>query len=76
MGPVTVRKSDRRRRLAVLAGLGVLAIALAAWAILHKAPEKKPPPHPIPVTAATAESRDFQVTVTAIGAAQAWVSGP
>src|SRR5580698_7900746 len=74
MGPMTVRKPDRRRRLAVFAGLGVLAIVLAAWALLHQEPAKKAAPHAIPVNAAKAESRDFQLTVTALGAAQAWVS--
>ena len=71
---MTVHKSDHRRRRVLFAALGALAVALAAWAIFHKEPEKKPAPHPIPVNAAKAESQDFQVTVTALGAAQAWVS--
>jgi multidrug efflux system membrane fusion protein len=71
---MTERKPDRRRRLALFAVLGVLAVVLAAWAIFNKPPEKKPAPHPIPVNAAKAESQDFQVTVTALGAAQASVS--
>jgi multidrug efflux system membrane fusion protein len=65
---------DRRRRYLVLGGLGALAIALAAWAILHRPPQKKPAPHAIPVTAVVAQAQDFQLAITALGAAQAWTS--
>ncbi|HZZ31417.1 MAG TPA: efflux RND transporter periplasmic adaptor subunit [Phenylobacterium sp.] len=58
----------------MLAGLAALAIGLAAWVILRKPPQKPPPPHPIPVTAMTAQPQDFQLVVTALGAAQAWTS--
>jgi multidrug efflux system membrane fusion protein len=64
---------QRRRRLIFIL-LAVAAIALAAWAILHKKPKKPPPPPPTPVTAVKAVSQDFQQTLTAIGAAQAWTS--
>jgi membrane fusion protein, multidrug efflux system len=63
-----------RRRFLVLIGLGVLAVVLAAWAILHKPPEKKPAPHAIPVTAVKAQAQDFELVITALGAAQAWTS--
>jgi multidrug efflux system membrane fusion protein len=66
--------AHRRRRFIVLAGLAAVAIALAVWAILHKKPQKPPPPHPIPVTAVTAQPQDFQLAITALGAAQAWTS--
>jgi multidrug efflux system membrane fusion protein len=66
--------AHRRRRNLVLAGLAALAIGLAAWVILRKPPQKPPPPHPIPVTAVRAQPQDFQLAVTALGAAQAWTS--
>ena len=71
---MSTTQSAKRRRYFVLAGLGVLAVILAAWAILHKPPEKKPAPHAIPVTAAKAQAQDFQLAITALGAAQAWTS--
>jgi multidrug efflux system membrane fusion protein len=67
------QEAANRRRL-VFVGLAVLAILLAAWAIFHKPPAKKPAPHAIPVTAAKAVSQDFQTTLSTIGAAQAWTS--
>jgi membrane fusion protein, multidrug efflux system len=70
----TTQSAHRRRRYLVLGGLAALAVILAAWAILHKPPAKKPPPHAIPVTAAKAQAQDFQIAITALGAAQAWTS--
>jgi membrane fusion protein, multidrug efflux system len=70
----STQSTDRRRRYLVLAGLGALAVILAAWAILHKPPAKKPAPHAIPVTAIKAQSQNFQLAITALGAAQAWTS--
>jgi len=67
------QEAANRRRL-VFIGLAVVAVLLAAWAIFHKPPAKKAPPHAIPVTAAKAVSQDFQVTLSTIGAAQAWTS--
>jgi multidrug efflux system membrane fusion protein len=66
--------AHRRRVHVVLAALGLLAIALVAWVIFHKKPEKKPPPHAVPVTAVTAQAQDFQLAISALGAAQAWTS--
>jgi multidrug efflux system membrane fusion protein len=54
--------------------LGALAITLAAWVIFHRGPTKSPPPPPIPVTASKAVLQDVPVSVTALGAAQAWTS--
>jgi membrane fusion protein, multidrug efflux system len=64
----------RRQRLLIFAGLAVLAVAIAAWAIFHKPPAKKPPPHAIPVTAMTARTQAYQLAITSLGAAQAWTS--
>jgi multidrug efflux system membrane fusion protein len=64
----------RRRSRWAFAGLGVLALGLAAWAIFHKppAPPKRPPA--IPVTVAKATTQDVALSITALGAAQAWRS--
>jgi multidrug efflux system membrane fusion protein len=70
---MTGQKSAGRRRI-VFGVLAALALGLAAWAILHKPSAKPAAPHAIPVKAVKAETRDFQVTTTAIGAAQAWTS--
>ena len=71
---MTPPHENRRRLYIILAGLAALAVVLAAWAIFHKPAAKKAAPHPIPVTAVKAASQDFQLAVTAIGAAQAWTS--
>jgi len=71
---MTPPHESRRRLYIILAGLAALAVVLAAWAIFHKPAAKKAAPHPIPVTAVKAASQDFQLAVTAIGAAQAWTS--
>ena len=63
-----------QRRNRILAGLGAVAAALVAWVVFRPAPAKTPPPPAIPVTLATATSRDVPVTISALGAAQAWTS--
>lgn len=66
---------ERGRRLhIVLVSVSALIVLFVAWLILHKKPEKKAPPHAIPVTAVKAAAQDFQLDVTALGAAQAWTS--
>ncbi|HWJ68768.1 MAG TPA: efflux RND transporter periplasmic adaptor subunit [Sphingobium sp.] len=56
------------------AALGILVLVLIAWAIFHpKAPPPAAPP-PVPVAVATARAQDVPVTITALGAAQAWNS--
>ena len=64
----------RRRRNWVFAILACLALALIAWAVFHKKPKKPTAPPPIPVTATRAAARDLPISVTALGAAQAWTS--
>jgi multidrug efflux system membrane fusion protein len=53
--------------------LGVILVALIAWAVFasqkHDQPRKPPP---VPVSVATVASQDVPITVTALGAAQAW----
>jgi len=54
--------------------LGVVAVALIAWIIFHKKPAATPKPPPVPVSVATVSTQDIPVTITALGAAQAWTS--
>jgi multidrug efflux system membrane fusion protein len=68
------KTGSRRRLYIVLAGVAALAVVLVVWAMLHKPAPKKTAPHAIPVTAAKAQQQDFNLTATAIGAAQAWTS--
>lgn len=65
---------SRRVRNLIFGALALLVIVLVAWALLHKPPQKKAAPHAIPVNAVKAEAQDFQLNVTALGAAQAWTS--
>jgi multidrug efflux system membrane fusion protein len=62
------------RRHWVFIALGTLAIALVAWVILHRKPAAPPEPPPVPVSAARAVNQDIPISVTALGAAQAWTS--
>jgi multidrug efflux system membrane fusion protein len=64
----------RRRSRWIFAALGLVAIALLAWVILHKPKAKPAPPHAVPVTVAKATVQDVDVTLTNLGAAQAWRS--
>jgi multidrug efflux system membrane fusion protein len=66
--------ATRRQRYWVFGLLGCLVIVLIAWAVFHKKPQKKAGPPPIPVTAVKAGTRDLPISVTALGAAQAWTS--
>jgi multidrug efflux system membrane fusion protein len=54
--------------------LGAVAIALFAWFLFHKKPATPVKPPPIPVSAVKVSSQDVPVTITVIGAAQAWSS--
>lgn len=64
----------RTRRHWILAGLGALAILLVAGVLLLRHPAKPQPPPSIPVYVAKAVSSDVAVSITALGAAQAWYS--
>jgi len=57
-----------------LAALGLLAIAMVAWVEFHGEPAKPAQEQAIPVTVAKAFAQDVPVTITALGAAQAWTS--
>ena len=62
------------RRYWVFVLLGALAIALVAWVIFHRKQAASAGPPPVPVSAARAESQNIAVSITALGAAQAWTS--
>jgi membrane fusion protein, multidrug efflux system len=64
----------RTRRHWILAGLGVLAISIVAATFLFRQPAKPPPPGAIAVYTAKAKRTDLPVSITALGAAQAWYS--
>ncbi len=62
------------RRHWILAGLGTLAVLLVAGVLILRHPAKSPPPPSVPVNVAKAATADIPVSITALGAAQAWTS--
>ena len=64
----------RRRFHWAFVVLAVVAVALVAWVIFHKKPAKAAPPPRVPVTVVKAGVQDVPVSITALGAAQAWQS--
>ena len=54
--------------------LGVVLVVLVAWVIFHPrtAPPQKPPP--VPVTVAKVVVQDMPISISGLGAAQAWKS--
>ena len=56
----------------VFVALGVLAIALAAWAIFDRKPHKTEKTPQVPVSVAKAVLKDMPVSITELGAAQSW----
>ncbi|WP_260927960.1 efflux RND transporter periplasmic adaptor subunit [Novosphingobium sp. 9] len=69
-----IMENERRRRYGVFAGLALVACGLGGWAMFHKPADKAKKVHPVPVTAVAAVRRDLPLTVSALGAAQAWTS--
>ena len=64
----------RARRHWILAGLGALAVLLVAEVLILRQPAKPPPPPSVPVNVAKAAAADIPISITALGAAQAWTS--
>lgn len=52
--------------------LGLVLIALIAWLVLGRQPAKPRSPPPVPVTVAKVALQSVPVSITALGAAQAW----
>jgi multidrug efflux system membrane fusion protein len=63
-----------RRRRWIFIGLGLVAVALVAFALLYKPKKPKPPPPAVAVNVAPVAIADVPVTVSSLGAAQAWRS--
>jgi membrane fusion protein, multidrug efflux system len=63
-----------RRFRWTLVALGAVAVVAVAWLVFHKKPAAKPGPQPISVSVATVTAQDVPVSITALGAAQAWTS--
>ena len=63
-----------RRGWVFVAGVaGIAGIALVAWLLSRRHPAT-PAPQPVPVSVAEVSLRDVPVSITALGAAQAWTS--
>ncbi|HEY0297002.1 MAG TPA: efflux RND transporter periplasmic adaptor subunit [Bordetella sp.] len=54
--------------------LGGVAVTLFAWLVFFSKPVPNPAPEPISVSAATVSVQDVPLSITALGAAQAWTS--
>ena len=54
--------------------LGAVALALILWVVLHKKPKPTPKPPVVAVSLARATVQDVKVSLTNLGAAQAWKS--
>jgi membrane fusion protein, multidrug efflux system len=74
--PLAIQQTwTRHRRLRwTFVALAGVAVAVFAWVIFHKTPAEKPKPQLVSVTAAKVSVQDVPVSITALGAAQAWTS--
>ncbi|MGA3403056.1 MAG: efflux RND transporter periplasmic adaptor subunit [Acetobacteraceae bacterium] len=73
LAPQNTSKPHRRLRW-VFVALSVVAVALLAWFVFHKKPAAPAKPQPVSVAVATVTAQDVPVSITALGAAQAWTS--
>jgi len=65
---------EQRRYHWVYAGLAALAIVMVAWVVFrHKSPKPRAVPS-VPVTMVRVTSQDVAISISALGAAQAWTS--
>src|ERR1700733_2678116 len=59
----------------LLIGLALVLVLALVWVLFFRAPPPAPAKiHPVPVTVAKASVQDVPVSITALGAAQAWTS--
>jgi membrane fusion protein, multidrug efflux system len=66
--------ASRRRRHWIFGALGAVAVVLIVWVVLHGKTAKPAAPPSVPVTVAKAIVQDVPISITALGAAQAWTS--
>ena len=66
--------ASRRRIRWQFVALGALAILLVLWVVLHRPHKKAATEHAVPVAVAQASLQDIPISITALGAAQAWTS--
>ena len=66
--------TTRRRRKLIFVALGALALLLVIWVLFFRQTAKPAKPQFIPVTAQKVSVSDVPVSITALGAAQAWTS--
>ncbi len=66
--------ATRRRAHWAFWVLGLVALALVLCVIFGHPRPKEAPPKIVPVTAAVATAQDLPVSISALGAAQAWIS--
>jgi multidrug efflux system membrane fusion protein len=64
----------KRRAPWVFVGMGIVAAALVAVVIVGRSKPARPPPAAVPVNVALVTAKDVPVSVSALGAAQAWQS--
>jgi membrane fusion protein, multidrug efflux system len=75
MPPAIQLSPTRHRRLRwTLVALSVAAAAVAAWVVFQKKPTETPKPQPVSVSVAKVLVEDIPVSITDLGAAQAWTS--
>jgi len=71
----TLSRTRPRRRRWVVAALAAVVVAVPlAWVVLHKKPAPPAKPAAVSVSAAPVLVQDAAISITAIGAAQAWTS--
>ncbi|WP_158931618.1 efflux RND transporter periplasmic adaptor subunit [Acidisphaera sp. S103] len=77
LAPSLFRTRPRRRRWVVAASAAVavaVAVVLLAWVVFHKKPVPPAKPAAVSVSAVAVVMQDVPVSVTTLGAAQAWTS--
>ncbi len=58
----------------VFGAIGVVLVLVLLWVFLHPQAKKATPPKSVPVTVVTVQTSAVPVTITALGASQAWTS--
>ncbi len=73
-GQLEFETRARTRRHWIFAGLGTVAVLMIAGVLFFRHPAQPPPPPSIPVNVAKAAATDIPISITALGAAQAWTN--